>query len=99
MITKHDIQKLAALARIEVAENDMESFQKDLERILSYVGQLDRAETGVIEPLKNVMGLEGVMRHDDPGLCIEADSAQLIEAAPVSDRGYVKVPAVKNTWS
>ena len=99
MITKNEIQKLAALSRVEVSDAEVENLQQDLERILLYVSQLDRAETSAVEPLRNIMGLANEMRSDETPIQIKADAAQLVQAAPVSDAGYIKVPPVKNTWS
>ena len=99
MVTKAEIIKLVTLTRIEATDLEVEHLQQDLERILSYVSQLDRAETGAVEPLRNIMGLANEMRSDETPIQIKADVAQLVEAAPISDAGYIKVPPVKNTWS
>ena len=97
MISKDDIQKLADLARIEVSEKEIEGLQEDLERILAYVEQLNRAETSDVEPLAHVIGIENVMRRDAPGESVVAsDAAELLEAAPVTEKGFLKVRSVWN---
>ena len=94
MISKQDIEKLAALARIDVSEAETERLQQDLERILSYVAQLDRAETGAIEPLAHVVGLENAMRGDETQPLIETKPAGLVEAAPTLHNNFISVPPV-----
>ncbi len=94
MISKYDIEKLAALVCIEVTEKETENLQQDLERILSYVAQLDRAETGSIEPLAHVVGLENVMRGDEPEPRMDAEPAGLVEAAPTSRKNFISVPPI-----
>ena len=41
MTTPEDVQKLAALARIEVPEAELASFTREFDAVLSYVGKLD----------------------------------------------------------
>lgn len=94
MITKQDIQKLATLARIDVTDAQTEKLQHDLERILEYVAQLDRAETGAAQELTNVTGMVNVMTPDDEHVPVESDVAGLLDAAPRHDNGFVRVPSV-----
>ena len=91
MITKQDIQKLAQLARIEVTDSETEHLQHDLERILAYVAQLDRAEIGVVDELTNVTGMTNIMTPDDMHVAVEADTGELLHAAPQHDNSFVKV--------
>ncbi len=46
MTTAEEVKKLAALARIEVPEADIERFTKEFDAILAYVGQLDSLDIG-----------------------------------------------------
>lgn len=41
MATVEEVKKLAALARIELGEEELEKFTKEFEAILGYVGQLE----------------------------------------------------------
>ena len=44
MIAKDEIKKLARLARIGIEEAELERVQRDLDRILEYVSQLQEVE-------------------------------------------------------
>lgn len=94
MISEQDIKKLSELARIEVHESETEKLQHDLERILGYVEQLNRAETGAVESLGQVTGLSNVMANDDDRPAVEANIAKLLHAAPRHDQSFIKVPSV-----
>lgn len=94
MISKTEIEKLAELARIEVTDAEVEDLQKDLERILSYANELNRAEIGAIEPLSHVTGVHTVLRADGEGCAVESEPAALLEAAPRVANGYVTVPHI-----
>lgn len=63
MATVEDIEKLAALARIKVADSELEKFTSEFDAILAYVGQLEKLELP-----KDLMGgkplLRNVMRAD-----------------------------------
>ena len=94
MISKTEIEKLAELARIEVTDAEIEDLQKDLERILSYANELNRAEIGAVEPLSHVTGAHTVLRTDSEGCAVEGEPAALLEAAPDVANGYVVAPYI-----
>lgn len=58
MATAEEVRKLAALARIEVADDELERFTKEFDEIIAYVGQLESLElpeAADVPPLRNVM--------------------------------------------
>ena len=62
MATKEEVLKLAALARIEVKEEELDAFTREFDAILAYVGQLDSLDVG--EAGKEAPALRNVMRED-----------------------------------
>lgn len=46
MISKDEVLKLAELARLRLAEGEVEGLQKDISNILEYVGQVSQASQG-----------------------------------------------------
>ena len=50
MIQKQEVLKIARLARIELAEKEVEKFQKDLSSILDYFELLKEVNTDKIDP-------------------------------------------------
>jgi aspartyl/glutamyl-tRNA(Asn/Gln) amidotransferase C subunit len=64
MATVEDVQKLAALARIQVEGAELDTFTKEFDAILAYVGQLEKLELpkageGEKPALRNVMREDG----------------------------------------
>jgi aspartyl/glutamyl-tRNA(Asn/Gln) amidotransferase C subunit len=64
MATAEEVKKLAALARIRVSDAELETFTKEFDAILAYVGQLEKLdlpqEVGKeLPPLRNVMREDG----------------------------------------
>ena len=62
MATAEEVRKLAALARIEVAEAELERFVEEFDAILAYVGQLEQLDLPVGQ--EEVPVLRNVMRED-----------------------------------
>lgn len=63
MATPEDVTKLAALARIQVPEEELASFTKEFDTVLAYVGRLEELtlahETPSAGPVRNVMREDG----------------------------------------
>jgi aspartyl-tRNA(Asn)/glutamyl-tRNA(Gln) amidotransferase subunit C len=63
MATPEDVKKLAALARVEVSEEELPTFAKEFEAVLAYVGQLDTLSVSggqELLPYRNIMREDGV---------------------------------------
>ncbi|MDO8408092.1 MAG: Asp-tRNA(Asn)/Glu-tRNA(Gln) amidotransferase subunit GatC [bacterium] len=63
MATVEEVKKLAALARISVAEDELERFTSEFDAILGYISQLETLDVSSIgeekPPLRNVMRDDG----------------------------------------
>lgn len=64
-LTREDVLKLARLARLELSEDEIESFRSELSEILQYVEQLQNVEVDGLKPTNQVTGLTNVMRSDE----------------------------------
>ncbi len=92
MATVEELKKLAALARIEVSEEELPKFTKEFEAILAYVGQLETLDVpGEGEekpPLRNVM------REDGEPHATEMYTERLVEQFPVREGNALVVKQV-----
>ena len=89
-LSKQDILKLARLARLRLANDEVEKFQKELSAILGYVEHLDSVDTSGLTPTYQVSGLTNVVREDeiiDYGMSQE----DLLKNVPIRDGAYIKV--------
>lgn len=89
-LTRDDVLKLARLARLDITEEEIESYRKELSAILDYVAQLDNVDITGLEPTSQVTGLKNVMREDqvqDYGVSPE----DLLRLAPKTQDGHIKV--------
>ncbi|QCT40887.1 Asp-tRNA(Asn)/Glu-tRNA(Gln) amidotransferase subunit GatC [Candidatus Saccharibacteria bacterium oral taxon 488] len=91
-ISTSDIQHLASLSSLALADDEVDGLRQDLENIIGYIKQLGELDTAGIEPTYQVTGLENVWREDEvqPGIPAE----KLLEMAPEKQNNQVKVPQV-----
>ena len=96
MLTKKEVEKIAELARLELAEEEKEKFAEDLSSVLGYVQKLSEVNIEKVEPVTGGTSLESVTRKDDEMKCI-ADfemREQILSASPNREDDYFKVPSI-----
>ena len=91
-ISTSDIQHLASLSSLALADDEVDGLRQDLENIIGYIEQLGELDTSGVEPTYQVTGLENVWREDEVQPGISRD--ELLELAPEKQNNQVKVPQV-----
>lgn len=91
-ISTSDIQHLASLSSLALADDEVDGLRQDLENIIGYIEQLGELDTAGVELTYQVTGLANVWREDEvqPGISKEA----LLNLAPEKQNNQVKVPQV-----
>jgi len=91
-ILREEVKKIAKLANLKLAENEVGKFQKQLSDVLNYVAVLDELDTSKVKPTSQVTGLENVARADETEPSLSQEEA----LANTKDKynGYFKVSAV-----
>ncbi len=93
MVTTEEVKKLAALARISVAEEELPKFTEEFEAILAYVGQLDSLD--LPQDLKESKPmLRNVFRPDGEPHAKGAYTEKLVEAFPQMQGDYLVVKQI-----
>ncbi len=92
MISREELLKLAALARLRLEEAEIGPFQNDIAEMLEYVKKLDQVDTTGIEPFSSAPDSGNVLREDivKPSLPVE----EALKNAPERVDNYFKVPKV-----
>lgn len=105
-IEKKDVEKLAALARITIPENEIEKVRADMEVILAYVSQINEANdlvaagsvhgTSFDLPPKQQhnFGVKNVMREDGQPHETGIYTEKILASAPNTEKGYIKVKKI-----
>ncbi len=89
---KMDIEKVARLARLELSEEERETFGNQLEQILTYMEQLNRLDTTGVEPTSHAIPIQNVFREDEVGPSLPQE--EVLAIAPEEDEGHFKVPRI-----
>jgi aspartyl-tRNA(Asn)/glutamyl-tRNA(Gln) amidotransferase subunit C len=92
LLNKSDIDKIAWLARLAIAENDVSNYTRDLTNILNLVEQMDQVDTGAIQALAHPLEIPARLRPDEITETDQRDHFQQI--APAVKDGYYLVPKV-----
>lgn len=92
MATKEEVLKLAALARIELKEEELETFTKEFDAILAYVGQLEKLDVG--NAGSEAPALRNVMREDGEPHATDAFTEKLAGQFPAREGDALMVKQV-----
>lgn len=87
-----DVKKIAHLARLNMSENELTQYSKQLSNILEFVEHMNQADTGHIDPVANPLDLSQRLRADNVTEPNERDKFQKI--APEVQVGLYIVPKV-----
>ena len=91
-IDKKQVEYIANLARISLAEDEKNEFIEQLGRIIEYVEKLNELDTSHVEPMAHATGQKSVFRDDIRGESLSADEA--LQNAPAREADFFKVPKV-----
>jgi aspartyl-tRNA(Asn)/glutamyl-tRNA(Gln) amidotransferase subunit C len=86
------VRRIAHLARIAVADEEIEHLRGELNAILAFVEQLQEVDVVGVEPMTSVTPMQMKKR---PDVVTEGgDAQQILKNAPVSEGGFFLVPKV-----
>jgi aspartyl-tRNA(Asn)/glutamyl-tRNA(Gln) amidotransferase subunit C len=92
-LTKEQAEHIFELSRIGVSDEEKEKLQKDLGSVLNYIDKLQEVDVSGIPPTAHITGLENQTRPDENGSS-HTDPKTLVEMAPETKDGYVKVKQI-----
>ena len=93
-LTIADVERIAALAHLELTAEEKQLFTRQLADILNYAEQLQAVDTAGVPATAHVNAASGVERADEPrpSLSVEDALANAPDAAP--EAGLFNVPRV-----
>jgi aspartyl-tRNA(Asn)/glutamyl-tRNA(Gln) amidotransferase subunit C len=91
-ITKDEVKKVAALARLELAEEEVEQMTRQLDTILSYVAKLDELDTTGVAVTTHTQDVTNAFREDEVRESLPRDKA-LANAPKHSGEAFI-VPKI-----
>lgn len=91
-ISRDDVAHVARLARLTVADEELDLFTEQLASILGHAADVEALELDDVPPTSHPIPLQNVTRPDvvRPGL----DRDEVLAEAPASEQGMFRVPPV-----
>lgn len=93
-LTGEDIRHIAALARLDLTEDEIEQFGVQLSSILGFVDKLSEVDTEGVEPMSHSIEVHNRLRKDEVYGCDAETRDALVECFPESEEDLLKVKAV-----
>ena len=91
-ITRDEVERIAALARLSLAPDEAERMTTQLGALLDYVALLGELDTRDIEPTSHPVPIATPLREDRAGTPLAPDLA--LANAPESEGGAFRVPPI-----
>lgn len=91
-ITREDVLHVAALARLEIPEDELDAVRDQLGAILDAVGKVSELDLADVEPMTHPLELANTWAEDVPRPSLPRDEA--LANAPDPSDGSFRVPAV-----
>ena len=93
-IEDKDVLHIAKLARLKLADNELESYKKNLQEILDFAYTINHVNTDDIGETIGINENYNVFRKDE--IVQDSDKDELLANAPSQDEGMFRIPKVIN---
>lgn len=92
MLSKQEVKKISALARIGLSDKEIEKYQEDLSAVLDWIEQLKEVDVSGVEAAAHITGLKNISRKDK--IADFENKKAIIKLFPESKDNYDKVKSV-----
>ena len=95
-ISREDVLRVADLAYLDLSESELETYRKQIDEILEYIGKLNELDTSSVQPMAQVLAddqtADATVRDDVVVPCNVAQ--EMLQQAPDPEPPYFRVPKV-----
>lgn len=91
-ISKDTVKYVSNLARIELSDNQLETFAAQLSDIIHYINQLKEVDVSSIPPTAHVLEIKNVKRKDAVSTSLNSD--EVLKNASAKEGTSFRVPKV-----
>lgn len=91
-ISAEEVRQVARLARLEVAEGELENMTGQLDRILGYIDKLNELNTEGVSPTTHAVEMENAFRADE--VCPSLPRLEALANGPEQNGEAFVVPRV-----
>jgi aspartyl-tRNA(Asn)/glutamyl-tRNA(Gln) amidotransferase subunit C len=91
-LTRSDVEHVAFLARLRLADEELDRLEGQLNHILDQYAKLSELDTSAIPPTAQTIELENILRDDValPSLGVE----DVLRNAPLTEGDFIVVPPI-----
>jgi aspartyl-tRNA(Asn)/glutamyl-tRNA(Gln) amidotransferase subunit C len=91
-LTRADVEHVAKLARLELSDDELETFTEQLAGILDHANQVAALDIADVPATAHPLPLVNVLRADVVEQCLPRD--EVLAAAPSAEDGRFRVPRI-----
>jgi aspartyl-tRNA(Asn)/glutamyl-tRNA(Gln) amidotransferase subunit C len=91
-LTRRDVAHVAALARLELSDEELDLFTGQLAQVLDHAADVASLDLEGVEPTAHAMAVTNVLRPDEVRPCVDRDEV-LGQAPSVEDHRF-RVPRI-----
>jgi aspartyl-tRNA(Asn)/glutamyl-tRNA(Gln) amidotransferase subunit C len=97
IIDEQKVRAVAKLSRLDLTDDEVEAFRRQLSALLEYLEKLNELDTTGIEPLAHCLPVSNVFREDKAGESLGVEKT--LANAPQRDGEFFKVPKILDDGS
>lgn len=91
-LSRADVVHVAYLARLELNDEELETFTVQLGAILEHAADVEALDTAGVPPTAHPLDLVNVLRDDV--VCCGVDREEVLAMAPAAEDGRFRVPPI-----
>jgi aspartyl-tRNA(Asn)/glutamyl-tRNA(Gln) amidotransferase subunit C len=88
VIDRDEVLHVARLARLALAEDEIEPMARELSAVLDNIAKIAELDLADVPPTTHVVDVTGALRADEPRPCLPRDVA-LAQAPAIGDGGFL----------
>jgi aspartyl-tRNA(Asn)/glutamyl-tRNA(Gln) amidotransferase subunit C len=96
-ITLKDVEYVAKLAKLALSDEEKKKFQRELDKIIRYIDQLNQVDTENVLTTSHVLPMQNVFREDEVRPSLTQEEA--LSNAPDKKDGYFRCPGLLRVQS
>ena len=86
-------KRIAVLAKLELTDQEIEEYSKDLSNILSWMEELKKVDVSGVDPVTSV-NKDKLFEREDLDFQDKVEKEQILSNAPAKNENYFTVPKV-----
>ena len=91
-ITRDEVAHLAKLARLQLTDDELDTFTEQLAKVLDHARDVEALDVGDVPPMSHPYPLQNVLRADVAGPTLDRD--EVLAQAPAVEDGRFRVPPI-----